>query len=205
MRHLSERELALYSAGEAGLWTGLVLRTHVSQCDGCRNQVEHYRQDREGIRSLAGEMPAGVSWDRLATEMTANIRVGLAAGECVAPRDRQSSIPMGLRVAGAVAGFAALLMGAWWLNMPKGETAALGRAMKAIVQPARRGMMNEEAGSLVEASAAGIELRENGGRMGVFRQGVRPATVTLSMQGSARARYVDSDTGQVTITSVYAQ
>jgi hypothetical protein len=28
--------------------------------------------------------------------------------------------------------------------------------------------------------------------------------VTLSVQGSARARYIDADTGQVTITSVYA-
>jgi hypothetical protein len=37
-------------------------------------------------------------------------------------------------------------------------------------------------------------------------QGVgRPVSVTLSVQGSARARYVDADTGQVTITGVYAQ
>ncbi|MEQ1886994.1 MAG: hypothetical protein ABL967_18170 [Bryobacteraceae bacterium] len=204
MRHLSEQEVALYAASEAGWWNGMLYRAHVRGCEGCRRMVREYRLDRERLQMLADELPSGVSWERLAAEMTANIRVGLAAGECVAPRERPASIPTGWRVAGATAGFAVLLAAAWWLNMPKGETAALGRAMKAIVQPVRRGMLSDE-GTLVEASASGIEVRENGGRLGVFRQGVRPATVSLSLQGTARARYIDSDTGQVTITSVYAQ
>ena len=204
MKHLNDRELALYSAGDAGWWKRVAYRLHVSGCEECQRRVEAYRLDRERVRVFADELPAGVSWDKLAAEMTANIRVGLAAGECVAPRDRHVPVPMAWRVAGAAAGFAVLLGAAWWLNMPQGESAALGRAMKAIVQPVRRGLLTEE-GALVEASAAGIEVRENGGRMGVFRQGVTPITVTLSLQGTARARYVDSDTGQVTITSVYAQ
>ncbi|MEQ1945870.1 MAG: hypothetical protein ABL995_01695 [Bryobacteraceae bacterium] len=204
MSHLNEQELARYATGETNWWNGLSQRIHLRGCDGCRRIVREYRLDRERLRMLADELPAGVSWDRLAAEMTANIRVGLAAGECVAPREKHASIPTGWRVAGAAAGFAVLLVAAWWLNMPKGETAALGRVMKAIVQPVRRGILNDE-GTLVEASASGIEVRENGGRLGVFRQGVRPATVSLSLQGTARARYVDSDTGQVTITSVYAQ
>jgi hypothetical protein len=32
-----------------------------------------------------------------------------------------------------------------------------------------------------------------------------PSVVSVSLQGSVRARYVDSDTGQVTVTNVYAQ
>jgi hypothetical protein len=204
MKHLNEQELALHATGEAGWWNRVVSQLHVRGCEDCSRRVREYRLDRERIQMFAEELPAGISWERLAAEMTANIRVGLAAGECVAPRDRHVSIPMGWRVAGAAAGFSALLVAAWWLNMPKGETAALGRAMKAIVQPVRRGILADE-GTLVEASAAGIEVRENGARLGVFRQGVRPATVSLSLQGTARARYVDSDTGQVTITSVYAQ
>ena len=130
MRHLNEHELALYATGEAGSWRGLLLGVHVRGCDECRRMVREYRFDRERLRVFAEELPAGVSWDRLAAEMTANIRVGLAAGECVAPRDRHVSIPMGWRVAGAAAGFTVLLVAAWWLNMPKGESAALGRAMK---------------------------------------------------------------------------
>jgi len=205
MKHLNEYEVALYSTGEADWWKRMASGLHARRCGECRRRVEAYRFDRERIRLFAHELPAGVSWERLAAEMTANIRVGFAAGECVAPRDRHVAVPTAWRVAGAAAGFMALLVTAWWLNMPKADTAALGRAMKAIVQPVRRGILPEEAGPLVEVSAAGIEVRENGGRMGVFRQGVVPSTVTLSLQGSARARYVDSDTGQVTITSVYAE
>jgi hypothetical protein len=205
MKHPNEYELALYATGETGWWKRMACALHVSRCAECRRHVTAYRFDRERIRLFADELPTGVSWDRLAAEMTANIRVGFAAGECVAPRDTHVAVPTAWRIVGAAAGLMVLLMTAWWLNMPKADTAALGRAMKAIVQPIRGGALPEEAGPLVAVSAAGIEVRENGGRMGVFRQGVVPITVTLSLQGSARARYVDSDTGQVTITSVYAQ
>ena len=51
----------------------------------------------------------------------------------------------------------------------------------------------------------GIELRENGAWLGVTQGKDRPVAVSLNVKGTARARYVDEDTGQVTITSVYAQ
>ena len=116
---------------------------------------------------------------------------------------------MGWRVAAAVGGFSALLVLAWWLNMPSAQTASLGRAMKAIVNgrewQARRMLGLDDASSLVQASADGVELRENGSAMTLSQRGVRPVSVSLNTQGSARASYIDADTGQVTITSVYAQ
>jgi hypothetical protein len=63
----------------------------------------------------------------------------------------------------------------------------------------------EERGPVVEATSSGIELRENGSSLGVSQGAARPLAVSVSVQGSASARYVDSDTGQMTITSVYAQ
>jgi hypothetical protein len=63
----------------------------------------------------------------------------------------------------------------------------------------------EERGPVVEATSSGIELRENGSSLGVSQGASRPLAVSVSVQGSASARYVDSDTGQITITSVYAQ
>lgn len=154
-------------------------------------------------------MPSGVSWDRLSAEMAANIRVGLAAGECVAPRASRHAFPNGWKIAGAVASFCALLVLAWWLNMPAAQTASLGRAMKAIANgrqwQARQIYGIEEGSSLVQASADGIELRQNGSALTLSQKGARPVSVSLNTQGSARARYIDSDTGQVTITSVYAQ
>ena len=171
-------------------------------------RADEYHADRERVRSLADELP-GVRWERLAAEMAANIRVGLAAGECVAPRAPKHTIPTGWRVAGAIAGVCALLVLAWWLNMPAAQTASLGRAMKAIANgpqwQARHMLGLDDTLTLVQASAEGVELRENGGALTLSQRGVRPVSVTLNTQGSARARYVDSETGQVTITSVYAQ
>jgi len=63
----------------------------------------------------------------------------------------------------------------------------------------------EDAGPMVQVSAAGIQLQQNGGTLGMSQGQQRPVSVTLSVQGSARARYIDADTGQVTITGVYAQ
>ena len=161
------------------------------------------------MRELAAEMPAGVNWDRLAAEMTANIRVGLAAGECVAPRRPQTSVA--LRMARRRPRWpesAVLLVSAWWLNMPPPRQVALGRAIaedRAGAALARRHSALEDRGPdggsfRVRNSVAG-ERRHAGN----FAGQERPVSVSVSVQGSASARYVDADTGQVTITSVYAQ
>ena len=208
MKHVSEIDLALYGTGDLAWWRRPWIGLHVAGCAECRRRSGEYRADRERLRSLSGEMP-GVSWERLAAEMAANIRVGLAAGECVTPRAPRHTIPMGWRVAGAVAGLCALLVLAWWLNMPAAQTASLSRAMKAIVngpQGRARHMLGlDDAATLVQASSEGVELRENGGALTLSQVGIRPVSVSLNTQGSARAHYVDADTGQVTITSVYAQ
>ncbi len=228
-RHISEADLALYATRDLSLWVRPWVRLHLSRCAECAAIAGHYRTDQQRVRELAGALPEGLDWDRLAAEMTANIRVGLAAGECVSPKGRRRgipSLPTAWRVAAACAGFSALLAGAWWLNMPPGETAALGRVVHLVTHPstwpASRGLAFEDAGPLVKATSAGIELQENGGSLGVFQHGGRPVSVSLTLgsastpdsedapgsastRGAARARYIDSDTGQITITSVYAQ
>jgi len=50
-----------------------------------------------------------------------------------------------------------------------------------------------------------FNCQQNGGTLGMSQGQERPVNVTLSVQGSARARYIDADTGQITITGVYAQ
>ena len=47
--------------------------------------------------------------------------------------------------------------------------------------------------------------RENGSALAIMNPGSAIPTVLVNTGGSLRARYVDSDTGQVTITHVYAQ
>jgi hypothetical protein len=207
-RHLPQSDLALYAGGDLPLWQRTIARAHLNGCADCRGWVAAYRTDRESLRPLATAMPAGVNWDRLAVEMSANIRVGLAAGECVTPRVRKPALAMGWRVAAVAAGIIVLLVSAWWLNMPRAESIALRRVMQKIAQarPWKGGILAlEDRGPLVEISAAGIQLQQNGGTLGMSQGKERPVTVTLSVQGSARARYIDADTGQVTITGVYAQ
>jgi hypothetical protein len=58
----------------------------------------------------------------------------------------------------------------------------------------------------LEANSSGIEVKQNGGALMLLNPARASNTaVFLSAPGSLRARYVDSETGQVTINYVYAQ
>src|SRR4029077_20826010 len=96
--------------------------------DGCRSWVAAFDSDRESIRQLAAEMPQGVNWDRMAAEMSANVRVGLEAGECVASRVHKPTMSTGWRVAAASAGVGILLVSAWALHLEAVGSLAFGPA-----------------------------------------------------------------------------
>src|SRR5579872_2606663 len=130
-RHVKEIDLALLVSGDLSLWSQAAARLHLSGCEDCRARVEGYRFDRQRLKEDAAQVPPGVNWDRLAQEMTANIRVGLAAGECVAPRSRKITA-LGWRPAAVIAGLCVLLVGGWWLNIPPAQTQALGHAMQTL-------------------------------------------------------------------------
>jgi anti-sigma factor RsiW len=214
IKHVAETDLALYVSGDLGLFQRAAVHFHIGRCERCSQLVEAYRADRARIKEVAAKMPEGVDWDRLSAEMTANIRVGLAAGECVArPRRRKTpamKLAVSWRPAAIAAGAVALLSVAWLLNMPAGTTDELGRALSAVLHG--RGSVtggispaaDDDRRPVVVANQLGIELRENNNVMGAS-QDERPVSVSLSVQGSASARYVNADTGQVTITSVYVQ
>jgi hypothetical protein len=175
---------------------------HVRRCEECGSRVEAFRADRLKLQESSSDLPDGLDWEALSAEMTANIRVGLAAGECVAPRTRKvAAWPW--RPAAVAAGVTGLVMAAWWLNMPFADTEALGRVMHSIAHGGRIALPPEERGTVVEASFSGVQLRANGSRLGIEQTGLTPVTFSVNTQGSGSARYVDDDTGQVTITSVY--
>jgi hypothetical protein len=202
MSHAADIDLALYASGDLALWRRALAALHVRACEECRARLAAFREDRERLRESAGDLPDGVHWERLSAEMTANIRVGLAAGECVAPRVRKTPAALPWKPAAVAAGVAALVMGAWWLNMPASDTQALSRVWQGLRHGGRLAMPAADLSTVVEASSEGVELRENGSALGIEQAGSRPVTFSVSAQGSASARYVDDDTGQVTITSV---
>jgi hypothetical protein len=119
--------------------------------------------------------------------MTANIHVGLEAGECVGPVVQKKPSVLGWRPAAAMAGMTLMLAVAWWLNPPPQN------ALVAKHSPVE-----------IRTSATGLEVKENGSALILMHTRGQQAPIIVSTPGSLRARYVDQDTGQVTINNVYA-
>ena len=192
MSHPAETSLALLAAGDLGPWTRWRIGRHLAACPHCRQRVAEYKASREQLRGSASRMPEGVNWDRLASEIKANIRLGLAAGECVGPAESRHLRPRWQRaviVAPLVVSVVGLLVIGVWIGMPRpqaGKTAWVD-------------------GTLIEATSGGIELRQGDRMLSLRQPGAGDVTYAVNAQGTFRARYVDGDTGQVTIHNVYAQ
>ncbi|MEP6538599.1 MAG: hypothetical protein ABJF23_24890 [Bryobacteraceae bacterium] len=186
--HPNEIQLSLYAGGELSLLEKVRTGLHIRGCETCKAAIEGAERGRAELRRAADELPAGLNWERLSSEMTGNIRVGLAAGECVGPVMGKSE-RLGWRAAAVLASGTALIMTAWWLNIPQSKHLAVsGNAVR------------------LEATAAGIEMKQNGGALVLLNQnGGSGSTIFVSTPGSLRARYVNAETGQVTINNVYAQ
>jgi hypothetical protein len=231
-RHIPEAHLALFITGDLGMWKYVQINLHIAGCEVCRARIEAYRMSRQRLKQAAAELPEGTDWDRLAAEMTANIRVGLAAGECVARVSNSPWKAVGRKASGwktagwttsgwknmaawsaIAAGVALVLSAAWALNLPASDGDTLARVMHSLFQGGAQGRSGaarssssvEDRGPVVEASAEGVELRRNGIAVSIPQAASRPVAITVSAPGSASARYVDDDTGQMTISSVYVQ
>ncbi|MEO8026211.1 MAG: hypothetical protein ABI823_07040 [Bryobacteraceae bacterium] len=207
-RHPSEIDLALYSSGDQAMYERLKTALHVRRCAHCSGRVVAYRGDGEVVKNVSLTMPSSVDWERLSEEMTGNIHVGLAAGECVGPvHSNVKQVArggMGWQKGLVFAGLGIVMLGAWWLNTASVETTAMGRIGRALWTGTPVAMLADP-GVSVEASPGGVVVKENGSSMALTSSGSRPVAVSVSLQGAARARYMDDDTGQMTITTVYVQ
>jgi len=208
-RHPSEINLALYSNGDQAFLAKLKTAAHVRGCADCKTRVAAYHADREVASTIALTMPRDLDWDRLSEEMTGNIHVGLAAGECVAPlvsKHNPAKLVFGnqWQHGMAYAAIAFVVLGGWWMTTPAAESSAIGRITRALWTQTPVAMLAEP-GVTVEASPGGVMVKENGSSMALTSPGNRPVALSVSLQGAARARYMDDDTGQMTITTVYVQ
>lgn len=188
-RHPALRDLALFAGGDLPAVSRWRVAAHVRFCSQCQSETEAFRS--VSVRSaVESELPQGVRWDRLAEEMTANIRLGLEAGECVAAV-RQPSAPVGWRAATVMAAMSILLLGAWYLN-------PVPRHVEHTLQARQIEIRN---------TSTGLELNEGGNALVLLhaRGGVQARPLIVSAPGNLRARVVDADTGQITIHHVYAE
>jgi hypothetical protein len=201
--HPSTRKLALLAGGELGWWLKLRVGHHVTACRECRAELESLRDSRREVAVLAQEMPPEVNWDHLAAEMKANIRLGIEAGQIVAPaaavrgriredEDEFESYGSFFKPVVALASVAVFLYGATWML-------------------STRGKMGVAAGDVMVATTGeGIEFKHGASSMTLFHQGGKPMAVEVSAgartgSASLRAQYVDEDTGEVTIHHVYSE
>jgi len=187
MKHPTQATLALHAGGDLGPVARWRTERHISRCEQCRQEFVAFAETRDSASEL-GEIPE-VPWGRLAAEMKANIRLGLAAGECVRAEEKplRQSIFSGARAVVAVASVVALVVTGVVLERP------------------RPGPPSAD-GVIVQAFKDGIQVREGGRALRLLHTGVKDKDVMYSVgaQGSMRARYVDPETGNVTITNVYA-
>lgn len=185
MKHPNQATLALHAGGDLGVFSRWRMSRHLTRCEECREEVAAYEAMREILPELA-EIPE-VPWNRLAADMKANIRLGLAAGECVRSGDlplRQTPLFTGARAAIAVASVLVLLATGLVLEHP-------------MPKPPDEGMV-------VQATANGIQVRKGGQALRLMNAGAK-ATYWTSAQGSMSALSVDPETDQVTIIRGYAE
>jgi hypothetical protein len=183
MRHPKQATLALQAGGDLGAFARWRTERHLANCARCRDEVAEFRAMRGTMADLL-EMP-DLPWNRIAEEMRANIRLGLAAGECVRPMDRAgwASRRAGWRVAVAMASITALAVTGLMLERPRpmveprDENAGVQTAPDGIGNPAMR---------LMYRGAEGVQL-------------------SASAEGSVQAQYTNPNTGYMTVSQVDVQ
>ncbi len=223
MKHPAPAQIALFAGDDLGRWNRWRVSRHVARCSVCRDEVQALRDATAQLRDLTDEMaqlPPVLSnasnWNRLADEMTGNIRVGLAAGEAIALFDKplRTRHRLGWNAAMVVLGATAIFAIAFWTSLPPQQAEHLLSSLERI-RVERIGTLLHSASAttgampgaaqedvVLEASSSSIQVRENGRSMSLIPHS-DGATVSVSMHGSAGVRFVDADTGQVTTNQVY--
>jgi hypothetical protein len=167
----------------------------------CEQQVILFRSAkvelrRESKTETLTSFEAIADWNRLEREMLGNIAVGVAAARCVDKVSRGHGIVWHSAFA---AGMAALFVAGWLTHIPKDETHHLVSALGQFFGWERPQMD----GTVVRTTPDGITVRTESATLTIMH----PPSAVLSLSGasSVAARYVDEQTGQVTITKVYGQ
>jgi hypothetical protein len=196
MHHPSETDLALYAGNDLGTVDRLRVEWHLRTCGRCQQEVTEFSSIRAETARNAAE--PDVNWDRLAAEMKANIRLGLQAGECVAPFGTREPIraSWSWAVLAAAAIVAVAAAGEIWIhhNFP---------AEKAV--PVTQALVLPAPGVVLQIKDDGISMRSGDTVLREFEKPDTSAPVVYSVnaQGGVGASYVDSQTGMVTVNNIY--
>jgi hypothetical protein len=208
--HPAIETLALYSAADLPLLTRLRIKRHVARCGDCEQQVLLLRSaigemKREaGAQTLTG-FEAIAHWPELERDMMGNIAVGLDAALCIENVGRKRTFFYRFAMA---AGLAVLFAAGWMTHIPREETnrllASLRGAAGGVIGGGLMGLDKPPPmGTVLRSTPGGIAVRTQGGTLTILHP--TSAVISLSGRSGVSARYIDEDTGQVTIAKVYGQ
>jgi len=185
-KHPDETRLALYAGDDLGWWDGRLLARHLRDCDACAARVAAFRRTRDDL-ALLNEMPPEVHWGGLSVEMRANIRLGVEAGQAVAVVPARLRRP-GWKPSLAMATVVIAALVGWLLYFPRPQAPS-----------------QDPLQIVLGATPESIEMRQGESALAVVHAGVQDVRLTVAGARAVQARYVDAETGNVTISHVYAE
>lgn len=186
MKHPSESELALFAGNECGRVFRFLLNRHLRECRECTGKVARFEMLRAEMVQPPGP---DLDWSRLESEMRANIRLGIEAGECVrlAPEVRTFNPRL------AIAFGCLMILVGTGVFMKSGSVRVepISSASKTAAEP------------VLESTGEGLEVRSGASSMTLMNHHGAVADQTVSAEGEIRARYIEG--GSVTINSAYLE
>jgi hypothetical protein len=200
-RHPSQEALALYSARDLPLVSRWRVAYHVAHCADCERQVLLFgpttaELKREARTETLTSFEAIADWRALEREMLGNIRVGVDAARCIAGVGARRAWPMRFAL---VSSLLILFAAGWITHIPGEQTRHLFASLATLTGFDRPAPV----GTVLRSTPDGIAVRTQGATLTIMHP--RSAVVSMSGSSAVAARYIDEDTGQVTITSVYGQ
>ncbi len=199
--HPAAEVLALYSRGDLPLLPRLRLKAHLAECGNCEHQVALFAAavselKREATSQTLTAFEAIADWKTLEREMLGNVVVGVAAARCI---DNVGRKRVWFRRLAFGTGLSVLFVAGWITHIPPEQTHHLAASLSRMVglQQKPRSM------NIVQATPNTIAVRSEGVTLTILHP--TTAVVSLSGNSSVEARYVDEESGQLTITSVYGQ
>ncbi len=200
-QHFPAGLAALYTGGDLPWTVRLKMKGHLRRCEECARQVELFRAATAELRreaeanTLTG-FEAIADWSRLEREMIGNIAVGVAAARCVDKVKRKG--PLWLRASFAL-GLGVLFAAGWVTHIPAEDTGRLWASLRHWAGMETAASMDV----VVRSSPDSVAVRSQGTTLKLIHP--RSAVASISGNSAVEARYIDEQTGQVTITGVYGQ
>ena len=179
----------------------LRIRQHLTVCSRCEQQVAAIRAGtvelrREAETETLTSFEAIADWNRLEREMVGNIAVGLAAARCIHHVKKRGKMLVSASVA---AGLTVLFALGWSTHIPREQTERIFRSIRGLAG----NDLPQVNGIVLRSLPEGVAVRSQGSMLTILHP--RWARVAVTGNSGVEARFIDEETGQVTITSVYGQ